>query len=158
LGGERTQYGGMDYYSVFLMYALFPPVLLTVTWLTYLVVLRLLIRKKRRLSEELTARERSRFQSHFVKTVLVLLFLAYPSLSAKMLSVLNCKELHGSWYLQDDLSIACYTPTHTFYQLLGVVGVLLFPIGIPLAFLGESSSPVPCGKERARGPLSGSGC
>jgi len=46
----------------------------------------------------------------------------------------------GQYYLMDDLTIACYTPTHTFYQLIGVVGILLYPIGIPLAFLGEAPS------------------
>ena len=62
-------------------------------------------------------------------------FLAYPSLSAKMLSVLNCKKIHGEHYLMDDLSIECYTPTHSWYQSLAVVGVVLYPVGIPLAFL-----------------------
>ena len=37
----------MEYYSIFLVYAAFPPALLTITYLTYQVVLRLLIRKKR---------------------------------------------------------------------------------------------------------------
>ena len=45
--GTSSQYGGLHYYSVFLIYAAFPPALLTVTYLTYLVVLRLTIRKKR---------------------------------------------------------------------------------------------------------------
>jgi hypothetical protein len=43
----NAQYGGLHYYSIFLIYAAFPPALLTVTYLTYLVVLRLMIRKKR---------------------------------------------------------------------------------------------------------------
>ena len=37
----------MGFYSVFLVYAAFPPVLLTVTYLSYLFILRLMIRKKR---------------------------------------------------------------------------------------------------------------
>ena len=79
-----------------------------------------------------------------------------------MLSVLNCKQvraasppaerekergdgladgrvgllqIHGKNYLMDDLSIECYTPTHSWYQSLAVVGVVLYPVGIPLAFL-----------------------
>ena len=43
----RAQYAGMGFFSVFLVYAAFPPVLLIVTYLTYLFVLRLMIRKKR---------------------------------------------------------------------------------------------------------------
>jgi hypothetical protein len=43
----RYQYVGMDFFSIFLVYSAFPPVLLIVTYLTYLFVLRLMIRKKR---------------------------------------------------------------------------------------------------------------
>ena len=41
------QYDEMDFYKIFLVYSAFPPVLLTVTYLTYLFVLQLMIRKKR---------------------------------------------------------------------------------------------------------------
>jgi hypothetical protein len=44
-------------------------------------------------------------------------------------------QIHGKNYLMDDLSIECYTPTHSWYQSLAVVGVVLYPVGIPLAFL-----------------------
>ena len=44
-------------------------------------------------------------------------------------------QIHGKNYLMDDLSIECYTPTHTWYQSVAVVGVVLYPVGIPLAFL-----------------------
>ena len=37
--------------------------------------------------------------------MLVLLFLGYPAISTKMLSVLNCREIHGAWYLQDGESV-----------------------------------------------------
>ena len=39
----------------------------------------------------------------------------------------------------DDLSIMCYTETHSLYQVLGAVGVLTYALGIPLAFLGEAA-------------------
>jgi hypothetical protein len=45
--GVRGEQYVMGFYSVFLVYAAFPPVLLTVTYLSYLFVLRLMIRKKR---------------------------------------------------------------------------------------------------------------
>jgi hypothetical protein len=46
-GDGRVQYDEMDFYKIFLVYSAFPPVLLTVTYLTYLFVLQLMIRKKR---------------------------------------------------------------------------------------------------------------
>ena len=54
---------------------------------------------------DLTDTELTQLQSHFIKTVLVLLFLGYPAISTKMLSVLNCREIHGAWYLQDGESV-----------------------------------------------------
>lgn len=62
-------------------------------------------------------------------------FLRYPSLSAKMLQVFNCREIHGGWYLVADMDIECYTPVHDTYTSLASLGVLLYPIGIPVSFL-----------------------
>ena len=58
----------------------------------------------------------------------------FPSLSAKMLAVFNCREIHGTYYLEADMDIECYTPVHTTYQSLAALGVLLYPIGIPISF------------------------
>ena len=52
-----------------------------------------------------------------------------------MLQVFNCREIHGTWYLGADLDIECYTEKHATYQSLAALGVLLYPIGIPLSFL-----------------------
>ena len=46
----------------------------------------------------------------------------------------------GQYYLMDDLSIVCYTDTHSLFQVLGAAGVLTYALGIPLAFLGEAPS------------------
>ena len=71
-----------------------------------------------------------------LKTGLFLAFLLYPSLSAKMLSVLNCKVVHGQPYLVSDIRIACYDATHNKYMIMGLLGIFLYAVGIPLAFLG----------------------
>ena len=71
-----------------------------------------------------------------LKTGLFLAFLLYPSLSAKMLSVLNCKVVHGQAYLVSDIRIACYDAAHNKYMIMGLLGIFLYAVGIPLAFLG----------------------
>ena len=68
--------------------------------------------------------------------MLFFLFLGYPSLSATMLRVFNCMEIHGEWYIKHDVSIPCYDARHNSYQLLAALGVLLYPIGIPVLFYG----------------------
>jgi hypothetical protein len=76
------------------------------------------------------------FTSHVIRTVLFFFFVAYPSLSATMLRVFNCMEIHGEWYIKQDVSIPCYGSTHNGYQVLAAIGVLLYPIGIPVLFYG----------------------
>ena len=34
-----------------------------------------------------------------------------------MLGVLNCREIYGDFYIADDLTVPCYTPTHRAYQV-----------------------------------------
>eukprot|EP00976_Prorocentrum_cordatum_P088066 1187163-Prorocentrum_minimum.AAC.3 len=52
-----------------------------------------------------------------------------------MLAVFSCREIHGKHYLEADLDIHCYTPEHHTVQSLAALGVLLYPIGIPLSFM-----------------------
>jgi hypothetical protein len=131
--GLSCIYIGINYYQVFTVYFTFPIALIAWVYSNYRVVLLLTQRKKRAKTPEgedpeLTATQLTQLQSHFIKTVLVLLFLGYPAISTKMLSVLNCTQIHGVWYLQDDLRIECETPEHRLYQAVGALGILLYPV------------------------------
>jgi hypothetical protein len=63
------------------------------------------------------SRLRDDIKSHALHTLVVLLFLIYPSLLSTMLGVLNCREIHNNFYIASDLSVSCYTPTHRAYQV-----------------------------------------
>jgi Transient receptor potential (TRP) ion channel len=63
----------------------------------------------------------------------VLLFLLYPSVSYKVLSVLNCNEVDGTSYLVEDYTITCWEGEHVSYVVLGIIAIILYPVGIPLA-------------------------
>ena len=67
-----------------------------------------------------------------------------------MLAVFSCREVHGTWYLEADLDIKCYTPEHATYQSLASLGVLLYPIGIPLSFLVLMLKCVASSEKRSR--------
>lgn len=84
---------------------------------------------------ELLEKRTYELQSHMLRTVLVVLFLIYPSLSVRMLNVLNCKDIHGTEYLDADISVECYTPLHNTFIFVATVGILLYAVGIPLGFL-----------------------
>lgn len=64
-----------------------------------------------------------------------MMFLLYPSLLSQMLGILNCREIHGSYYVVADLSVPCYTPTHRAYQVLASLGIVMYVLGIPAGFL-----------------------
>jgi hypothetical protein len=143
--GLSCIYIGINYYQVFTVYFTFPIALIAWVYSNYRVVLLLTQRKKRAKTPEgedpeLTATQLTQLQSHFIKTVLVLLFLGYPAISTKMLSVLNCTQIHGVWYLQDDLRIECETPEHRFYQAIGALGILLYPVrGVEVGCVGTTA-------------------
>ena len=53
----------------------------------------------------------------------------------QVLNVFNCVEIHGEHYLKQDLRIKCYDSVHAVEMGIACVGVLLYPLGIPLTFL-----------------------
>eukprot|EP00976_Prorocentrum_cordatum_P098123 1191273-Prorocentrum_minimum.AAC.1 len=52
-----------------------------------------------------------------------------------ILSIFDCRELQGGWYLYADLSKECYTEEHLMYLLVGAVALALFPVGVPLFYI-----------------------
>jgi hypothetical protein len=75
------------------------------------------------------------FQNHFLHSILFFLFLMYPSISTRVLNVFNCTEIHGDFWLKSDLRIKCYDTEHNLEMAIAVVGLLLYPLGIPMMFL-----------------------
>eukprot|EP00937_MAST-01D_sp_MAST-1D-sp2_P007766 g7766.t1 len=84
-----------------------------------------------------------------LKAILWILFLVYPSTSSKILQMWDCVPLqNGESYLRADMSIQCGgsqgIPTQMFgsqgtyatYSSLAAVFIFVYPIGVPLLFLG----------------------
>jgi hypothetical protein len=73
-----------------------------------------------------------------MSTIVVLLFLAHPSLTQSMFAVFSCTELDNrETWLITNLDIRCWDPTHTKYALtVALPFLLVFSIGIPTAVLG----------------------
>mmetsp|Transcript_19733 Transcript_19733/g.26007 ORF Transcript_19733/g.26007 Transcript_19733/m.26007 type:complete len:1690 (+) Transcript_19733:108-5177(+) len=68
-----------------------------------------------------------------ILTIVILLFMLYPSIAKYVCQIFTCKELvDGRYFLQDALDTECYSPTHTTWELsLGLPGVLIYVVGIP---------------------------
>jgi hypothetical protein len=47
----------------------------------------------------------------------------------------DCVEVEGVSYLAQDTSLLCSGDEYSQYSILGAVGILLYPVGIPCVFL-----------------------
>jgi hypothetical protein len=83
------------------------------------------------------------FTNRCVTAALVVLYIAYPSVSQVVVNMLSCQQLRGSegdadapYYLRADFRIRCYTPTHRAYMAAAAWWIIVFPVGVPLLFFG----------------------
>ena len=64
-----------------------------------------------------------------------LLFLIYPSVSAKIFAAFQCELLDdGTHWLRADLSVRCYTTTHHLMCYYAAAMIVVYPIGTPLLY------------------------
>jgi len=72
-------------------------------------------------------------RNQLVTTIIVLLFLAHPSIVQTMFKVFSCMEIDSEEYwLLEDLSIKCWNTEHSFYALaVGLPGLVGWGLGIP---------------------------
>jgi hypothetical protein len=97
----------------------------------------LCIMERRDLSHDYAQRQarRQRLKHRFLKCQLFTLFLLYPGVSSRVLALFHCTEVEGVRYLTADTSLLCSDARYDSYLPLGLAGVVLFPVGIPLLFL-----------------------
>lgn len=71
----------------------------------------------------------------YLSAVLLLTFLVYSSASATVFQTFACECLHdGNEYLRADYRIQCDSPTHRGWQLYAAFMVVVYPVGIPVAY------------------------
>ena len=122
--------GVVNYYSKYVAIVLAPAVILLFTVLFYLLPNYLEwgpFRSK-------TLQERQRGKMNFWRLFLYLLFLVYPSVSSTVLRLYVCTEIDGSYYLQTDLRVSCYSSQWTSYTYASLILILLYPVGVPIFF------------------------
>lgn len=70
-----------------------------------------------------------------VNVLFVLLFLIYPSCSAKIFSTFQCMELDdGSRILRADFTIDCDAPAHKAMQAYAAICIFVYPVGTPVLY------------------------
>jgi TRAP-type C4-dicarboxylate transport system permease small subunit len=84
------------------------------------------------LSRERAANKRTRRK--FWKLVLFTAFLIYPGVSSTILSMFMCEKVNDTIYLKADFSLRCGDKRWISYLPAGIIGILVYPIGIPAFF------------------------
>ncbi|KAK3272841.1 hypothetical protein CYMTET_18873 [Cymbomonas tetramitiformis] len=79
--------------------------------------------------------EYKQYRFFIVRTMLFILYLSYISISVRMLSFFNCTELYGEYFLSAELHVQCWVGGHRRLVPLALVGVCLYPLGLPAVFL-----------------------
>lgn len=75
------------------------------------------------------------FTNRCITVALVVLYLAYPSVSQTVIGMFNCQRLgDAGTFLRSDLRVQCFTPRHRSYMKAAVFWILVYPVGVPLLF------------------------
>ena len=76
------------------------------------------------------------FKSWMCTSILIGLFLAWPTIIKQSLSIIPCKKYGNMYYLLQDLSIECYTTEHYIYSIMSSIFLVIYGFIVPiLAFL-----------------------
>jgi hypothetical protein len=89
------------------------------------------------MKDEDTGRQwRRRAKAHLWRGFLFTLFLLYPGVSSRVLSVLVCRNVNGVNYLAADMSLKCGSSDSEWNDYAGLAAffTLVYPIGIPIFF------------------------
>ena len=71
------------------------------------------------------------FKSWMYTSILIGLFLAWPTIIKQGLSIIPCKLYGDKYYLLEDLSVECYTPQHYIYSIISCIFLVIYGFIIP---------------------------
>ena len=76
------------------------------------------------------------YKAWICTSLLIGLFLAWPTIIKQSLSIIPCKKFGDKYYLLQDLSIECYTNKYFSYLVLSYVSLFIYGIVVPfIAFI-----------------------
>ena len=79
--------------------------------------------------------EHTSFRAYWVSTLVLLLYLVYPTLVKQLATLCTCTmDINGASYLQLDPSVPCWQGSHLVWVCsAGVAGTLVYIVGLPWA-------------------------
>jgi hypothetical protein len=67
--------------------------------------------------------------------VFMLLFIAYPGVSLKVLRLFKCRNIEGEWWLAADMRLRCYDGRWAGFAFYGLIVTAVYVVGLPAAVL-----------------------
>ena len=138
---------GWDYYTKLLAYMVLPLVYILVVTLILSVYTFVFYKKKR---NKIMALEKWKdndakrkyylnnpepmvfFKSWMCTSILIGLFLAWPTIIKQALSIIPCKKYGNKYYLLQDLAVECYTEKHYGYSIMSYIFLAIYGFVVPL--------------------------
>jgi hypothetical protein len=69
------------------------------------------------------------------KASFMLLFIAYPGVSLKVLRLFKCREIEGEWWLAADMRLRCYDGRWAGFAIYGIMMAIVYILGLPASVL-----------------------
>jgi hypothetical protein len=119
----------VSYFRKYLAVVLFPIIIVLI------VVMLIFIPMRAKVCCYKSLYTRVRHEMNFWKLFLYFLFVIYPGVSTIVLNHYNCKSIadHGS-YILSDLRVPCYEGDWPTFSYLGILFIIIYPVGVPLFF------------------------
>ncbi len=121
-----------QYYNKLILVAIGPVFILLLIVILYFIPQISRYRLKRQF-DHIIARKMIRKKTW--KLVLFSLFFLYPFVSSTILSLFNCQEIIGFYYLRADFRLHCYDSKWNTYAAIAPIFILIYPVGIPFGTL-----------------------
>jgi len=77
--------------------------------------------------------------TNLIKSIIIIIFISLPTITTITFAIYNCVNIfnNGSTYLALDMSIECWTGSHSYYaESFGIPIIIIWVVGFPLLALG----------------------
>jgi len=120
----------MSFYDLFILSIYMPPLIISVIF----IVLAVQYIRHNGFSFRPQSNEYIKAADLCWKLALLSLFVLYPSLSFRVMSVFDCRKIGDDYWLRQDVELQCYTIIWAQYAIVGVMAVCIYPLGVPFLF------------------------
>ena len=136
---------GWEYYDKLLTYILLPILYVVIVTIILSVYSFVFYKRKRDsiiINRDISSDEKRKYlknnpeplifyQAWICTSILIGLFLAWPTIIKQSLSIIPCKEFGNRYYLLQDLSIECYTGKYYIYLILSYISLAVYGFIVP---------------------------